>query len=65
MAARGAATRTKLAHDACQPFSPIAWAEGSAILGDALDEYFFGCAGNHRIVAVSQTRQATGSPHLR
>ena len=31
------AARTKLAHDACQPFGPVAGAKHFAVLGDALD----------------------------
>ena len=49
VAARCGATGSKLAHDARQTFSPIAGPERLAILGDALDENFFGSVGNHRI----------------
>ena len=49
MAARAHAARAELAHDPCQPLRPVAGAEGSAILGDPLDEDFFGGIGDHRI----------------
>ena len=60
--ARRSAAGTELAHDARQAFGPVAGPERLAVLGDALDENFFGVVGNHRIeVCINRTRSA-GSP---
>lgn len=52
MAARAGTTWTELAHDTRQTLGPVAGTKRSAILGDALDEDFFGGRGDHRVEAL-------------
>ncbi len=48
VAARPRATGAEVAHDARQALGPIAGPKGFPIVGNALDEDFFGGGGNHR-----------------
>ncbi|MCY1381311.1 hypothetical protein D9M69_692020 [compost metagenome] len=50
MAARVGAAGAEGAHDAGEAFGPVAGTKSAAIVGDALDEDFFGVGGNHREV---------------
>ena len=56
--------RPELTHHTCQPFRPIAGPEGLAVPGTALDENFFGGAGNHRVQVLGLTPAGTTDPDV-